>query len=437
MSAVLVRVPHRATTRVSAASAALFRIGFGLVGLILVVRFFENGWIDTQLVDPPYHFTYPWLDWVKPLPRPWMHLHFGVIALAAVGVTLGYRYRLSVAVFALSIAYVEAIDRALYLNHYYWMVLTAVVMVFLPLHAAFSLDARRGRVDASFIPLWVVWLLRFQVGMVYFFAGLAKVNSDWLLRAEPLSTWLPARSELWLIGPILTLPVTAYLLSWAGVVFDLTIVGWLSWRRTRPYAYAVLVGFHVVTWMLFPSIGLFPLLMSLSAQVYFEPGWPERFRRVAPAGSPSARTRLSPGWVVIALGYVLVMTVIPLRHHLIPGDVKWTGEGYLGSWQVMLTEKSSSATFIVTDRATGDSWAIPPPQYLTERQRMVMATDPVMIRQTAQLIAEDMGGRVEVAADVRISFNGRASRQFTDPDVVVSGPGRPPVSAFVVAQPST
>jgi hypothetical protein len=48
-----------------------------------------------------------------------------------------------------------------------------------------------------------------------------------------------------------------------------------------------------------------------------------------------------------------------------------------------------------------------------------------------------MGGSVEVAADVRISFNGRASRQFTDPDVVVSGPGRPPVSAFVVAQPST
>ena len=48
------------------------------------------------------------------------------------------------------------------------------------------------------------------------------------------------------------------------------------------------------------------------------------------------------------------MVFIPLRHHLIPGDVKWTGEGYLGSWQVMLSEKSASADFIVTDPDSGD-----------------------------------------------------------------------------------
>src|SRR5688572_30326771 len=52
---------------------------------------------------------------------------------------------------------------------------------------------------------------------------------------------------------------------------------------------------------------------------------------------------------------------------------------------------------------------------------MVMATDPVMIHQTARLIADDLGGPVEVAADVRLSFNGRISRQFTDPEVVISG----------------
>lgn len=34
--------------------------------------------------------------------------------------------------------------------------------------------------------------------------------------------------------------------------------------------------------------------------------------------------------------------------------------------------------------------------------------------------ADDLGGRVEVAADVRLSFNGRTSRQFTDPEVVIS-----------------
>ncbi|MET0697493.1 MAG: HTTM domain-containing protein, partial [Acidimicrobiia bacterium] len=373
----------RAAEEVSAASGALFRIGFGIVGVVLVVRFFARGWIETLLIEPAYHFSYPGFEWVRVWPEPWMHLHFLVIGLAALGIAIGYRYRLSAGLFALSLGYVELIDRSLYLNHYYWLVLTAAVMVFLPLNATLSLDARHGRVRTpGRYPAWVIWMLRFQVGMVYVFAGLAKLNGDWLLRAEPLSTWLPARSEMWLIGPVLTLPVVAYLFSWAGALFDLTIVGWLSWRPSRPYAYVALVVFHTLTWLMFPSIGLFPLLMSLSALVFFDPAWLERFLPARKARVTSAPKRAGslhhPVWIGLGALYVMVMVALPLRHHLTPGDVKWTGEGYLGSWQVMLSEKSASADFVVTDRDTGESWKVPPPDYLTERQRMVMATDPVM-----------------------------------------------------------
>jgi hypothetical protein len=421
---------------VSAASLAVFRIGFGVVGMILVARFFGRGWIDTLLVDPVYHFPYPGFEWVRAWPPPWMHIHFLIIGLAASGIALGYRYRLSAAVFAVSLGYVELIDRSLYLNHYYWVVLTGAVMAFLPLHASWSIDSRAGR-SPTVHPAWVVWALRFQVGMVYFFAGLAKLNTDWLIRAEPLATWLPARSEAWLMGPLLTLPAAAYVMSWAGAFFDLTIVGWLSWRRTRPVAYGMLVAFHTVTWVLFPSIGLFPLLMTLSALVFFEPDWPERFLAAGVPRPSASSARVSPTWIALGAGYVLLMIALPLRHHLAPGDVKWTGEGYLGSWQVMLSEKSASATFIVTDPSTGDTWAVPPPDYLTERQRMVMATDPVMIRQTAELVATEIGGGVGVAADVKLSFNGRLNQQFTNPEMVISGsPVSDPIPGFLIAQPS-
>ena len=442
-------IRSRAAEEVSAASGALFRIGFGIVGVILVFRFFARGWIESLLIEPAYHFSYPGFEWVRVWPEPWMHVQFLVIGLAALGIALGYHYRLSAALFALSLGYVELIDRSLYLNHYYWVVLTAGVMVFLPLNAAYSLDARRGRVRTpGSYPAWVIWMLHFQVGMVYVFAGLAKLNGDWLLRAEPLSTWLPARSDMWLIGPVLTLPVVAYLFSWAGAFFDLTIVAWLSWRPARPYAYVALVVFHTLTWLMFPSIGVFPLLMSLSALVFFDPAWPEHFlpqersdvRRGGPKGrrgSFGARHPLEPAWIGVGAIYVLIMIALPLRHHLTPGDVKWTGEGYLGSWQVMLSEKSASADFIVTDPATGKTWTVPPPEYLTERQQMVMATDPVMIRQTARLIADDLGGHVEVAADVRLSFNGRMSRPFTDPEVVISeAPLTEGIEGFILAQPS-
>ena len=42
------------------------------------------------------------------------------------------------------------------------------------------------------MPLGAVWLVRAQVGIVYVFVGLAKLNADWLLHGDPLRMWLPA-----------------------------------------------------------------------------------------------------------------------------------------------------------------------------------------------------------------------------------------------------
>jgi hypothetical protein len=156
--------------------------------------------------------------------------------------------------------------------------------------------------------------------------------------------------------------------------------------------------------------------MTLGATIYFPPEWPRRLTRTpdrrqeAPA---TPRRRLAPA---IAAVYVLAMVLLPLRHYVIPGDVKWTGAGYLGSWQVMLSEKSGSARFVVSDDA-GRTWVIPPPPYLTERQVSLMATSPDLIIQVAEEISHDMG--VSVAADVRLSMNGRPSVQFTNPAFVV------------------
>ena len=238
-----------------------------------------------------------------------------------------------------------------------------------------------------------------------------------------------------MIGPLLAIPATALVMAWLGALFDLTIVCWLSVRRTRPYAFATLVGFHTITWLLFPAIGVFPLLMTISATVFFEPAWPRRFLSApAPATSEPrfSMGRLGVGVVALYLG---LMVMLPLRHHLIPGDVKWTGEGYLGSWQVMLTEKSASTTFLVTDPDNGRTWTVPAPPVLTARQQAVLGTDPVMIMQTADLIASELGG-VSVAADVDLSFNGRPSTQYTDPSVdLTSLSHRDPVREWLMAEP--
>ena len=411
-------VMERASLPVDPRSAAVFRIGFGLAGLLLVWRFLARGWVESLFLDPVFHFPYPGFEWVRVWPAWGMYAHFALIGVAAAGILIGYRTRICAAVFAVLLAYVELIDRTLYLNHYYWVVLTAAVLVFLPVDRAYAIDSHRRQAGSErhWIPAGVVWLLRFQVGMVYFFAGLAKINSDWLLHGEPLATWLPARADIPLIGPLLAITATAVIASWMSAVFDLTIVFWLSYRRTRLVAFVVAAVFHLSTWILFPSIGLFPLLMTMSALVFFDPDWPQRFVPSRSEFLPSPGLLVQRSWIGVTVLYLLLMVALPLRHYVIPGDVKWTGEGYLGSWQVMLSEKSGSAIFIVTDPRSGDSWRVPSPSYLTPRQQVVMATDPIMIKQTANLIAHDLGG-VQVAADVVLSFNGRSSTQFTNPTV--------------------
>src|SRR5690606_40341744 len=97
--------------------------------------------------------------------------------------------------FAVGLSYVPLIDVSTYLNHYYLAALLAWLLAVSPAHRAYSVDAWRNgwtqrHVSAGWLSLW-----RVQVGLVYFFAGMAKAQSDWLLHAQPLRIWLGANTE--------------------------------------------------------------------------------------------------------------------------------------------------------------------------------------------------------------------------------------------------
>ena len=241
-AALLVRTLDRAAALgarpVDASSAAVFRIVFGLVGLIAVVRFFAYGWIDQLYLDAARHFTYVGFGWVQPLPDAAMYAHFVLLGALSLAIAVGYHYRLAAALFFVGFTYVELIDKTTYLNHYYLISLASLLMIFLPLDRVWSVDAwrraRRGAARPAAIPVRVIWLLRAQLAAIYLFAGSAKLNPDWLLEAQPLRIWLHNRADMPLLGPLFAEPATAYLMSYAGALFDLTIVAWLLWGAFAP-----------------------------------------------------------------------------------------------------------------------------------------------------------------------------------------------------------
>jgi vitamin K-dependent gamma-carboxylase len=415
---------------VDAASLVVFRVTYGVLMAGAVVRFVAHGRVAEHYLEPTHFFTYPGLGWIHPWPGPWMYVHVAVMGVCAVLVAIGLVYRWAAIAFTALFAYAHLCDRTHYLNHYYLVILLGVLLALLPLGDAGSVDAwlrarRTGRPAPRTLPAWALWALRGQLAVVYVFGGVAKLQPDWMIHAQPLTTWLAANAELPVLGPLLAAPWLPLAASWSAALFDLTIPAWLSWRRSRPWAYAVAVAFHLLTAKLF-RIGLFPWLMIVLTPIFFGPDWPRRLwarlsgtRTVAPApGEPRPPGR--------ALGAVLLVhaalqVAVPLRFLAYPGHHLWTEQGFRFAWKVMVMEKSGVADFIVRDPDTGREWRVPPTAYWTRYQAAMMATQPDMILQAAHVVADDHRRRgvrrPEVRADVFVSLNGRPARRLVDPAV--------------------
>jgi vitamin K-dependent gamma-carboxylase len=407
--------------RVDGSSLAAFRVIFGALLAIASARFVLKGAVQEHYLAP--HVFFPWgeLSWWKPLPGAGMYALWW--ALAALGVTLsvGLFTRASAALFCLLFTYAHGIDRTHYLNHYYLVSLLTALMVVLPVGGLWSVDAWRRGAPVQTVPAWALALLRFQVGCVYFFGGVAKLKGDWLLRAQPLKIWLPAAQDVPLLGPLLRLPQTPWIMSWTGALYDLSIPFLLLHARTRPAAYAAVVIFHTATGMLF-NIGMFPLFMVGASLLFLPPSWPRRWLGrpavAAGEGAPLA------GWGRALLAtYVGLQLLVPLRHWVYPGDVLWTEDGFRFAWNVMLIEKTGSVEFTVVDRRTGRREVVRNREHLTPVQEKAMAAQPDLLLTFAHHLARHhraQGKEVAVQADAWVSLNGRPPARLVDPTMDLS-----------------
>lgn len=412
---------------VDIAGLVVFRIAFGLAVAAFAFKQLTGGALDYHYARPKFHFSYWGFEWVAPLPGAGMPILFAVLLFAACCVALGLFYRLSIAVTFLTFTYVFLLEQTLYNNHYYLIVLLSLLMIFMPLDRAFSIDVlRRPSLALATAPLWVLWLLRFQLGIVYFYGGIAKLNPDWL-HGQPMRMWLELKSSYPLIGQHFTEDWCVQLFVWGGTLLDLFAVPLLLWRPTRSWMFTVTVLFHIMNATLF-HIGIFPWLMIVATTVFFPPSWPRRLLRMPQLVTLSQNVSVEATWTyqrrlaVSLLGaYVLFQTAIPLRHYFYPGDASWTEEGHHFSWRMMLREKQSGIRFIGRTADGSHEGVIDIRPYLNERQAAVMCRNPEFIRQFAHWLADEsrrrLGQEVEIRARVLVSLNGRKPQLLIDPRV--------------------
>ncbi len=429
MTNTLTHIAKKLNKQVAIFPLATFRVLFGALMLFSTIRFWYYGWIEDFYITPSYFFSYFGQEWIQPYSATFIYGLFIIMGVSAFMILLGMFYRMASLLFFLSFTYVELIDKTTYLNHYYFVSLIAFLLIFIPAHRAFSIDSKLFPSIRSFnVPRWSILALQCQITILYFFAGVAKLNYDWLFEAQPMGLWLQSKTDLPLIGSLFEYDLTAFVFSWTGALFDLSIAFLLFSKKLRPVGYAAVVTFHLLTWWLFP-IGIFPWVMIGCTLIFFSIEWHERIwsfisrkRQISDIAMPEI---VPTRWVsssilgLLAIHFIIQLTV-PMRHVLHENDLYWTEHGYRFSWRVMLMEKTGHLEFRVRDIATQKESIVDPSNYFTSFQQRQLVTQPDMILQAAHLIHTDFqrkGRDVEIYANSFSSLNGKKHRQFVNPEV--------------------
>ena len=424
------------------APLAIFRIVFGAILFFSIIRFLLNGWVSELYIEPQLYFPYYGFEWVKPFSAPFMYALFISLAISFLFQALGLFYK-AASIYSFAVfTYIELIDKSNYLNHYYFVSIICLLLIFVPAHRYFSLDVwRKNVLKITHVPNYFIFIFQLQLAIVYFYAGLAKLNYDWMVNALPLKIWLPSKSNLPLFGTLLQKEWVAYLFSWSGAFYDLCIPFLLFYKRTRIWAYLLVIVFHLLTYALF-QIGMFPFIMIGATLIFFS----EEFHLnvISKANKLinykhtsieliGEKPRAEPILNIIRMNrniaffsfFIFLQITIPMRYLLYPNNLYWTEEGYRFSWRVMLMEKAGYAIFKVQDPKTNLKWEVKNYEFLTPNQEKMMSTQADMILQYAQFLEkhyqENGINNPVIKAEVYVTLNGRPSQLFIDSSLNLTG----------------
>ncbi|MCH8566894.1 MAG: HTTM domain-containing protein [Balneolales bacterium] len=452
--------------QVSASSLGLFRILFGAVLAWKSVTYLTSGLIPWLWVYPDFNFYYGFFSWVKAFPEPVLYGLFVILLGCAFCIITGFLFRMATTAAFIIQLYFFLLEQAHYLNHEYLVLIINLLLIFIPADRCYSIKNRSAKNTIAF---GYVLLLQLQIGLVYFFGGIAKINTDWL-NGAPMNIWLPEVTDFPVLGPFFAEQSIALIFSYSGLIIDLVALPLLLLPKTRSWMAIILLGFHLMNDRLF-QIGIFPWFMIASLVLYFRAGWPEAVRKKFMASTTAVKgiytifflaggfsslffhegisavpflvtglvfvmlfsafdetvpqeselitkssapaDYIKPGLMVFFSIWLFFQIVVPLRHFTIPGNPSWTEEGHRFSWQMKLRTKSCTDQFYTWDFEKEELKAIPRGYKLWEWQHDVMVSRPHMILQYANVLSKayDNG---PIFADISCSLNGNPPRRLLD-----------------------
>lgn len=225
---------------------ALARIGLGLAGLINTVELYVvlGGIAGGRLARPFFH-------WVPPVTPDAALLLMAIGVTATVAIITGVGTSAGAAVYSVTTATALLWDQQTYSSHQVLLLLLTTYLVFARSDRAYSLARRTG--PRPGVPWWPQLLMMTQLSALYFFAGVSKINHEFL-SGGPLSGWVRFSLPEWVVAPMamativtevlvlaigLWVPRVRVLAVAAGVCLHLSIVIMLAGNTVALIAFAL------------------------------------------------------------------------------------------------------------------------------------------------------------------------------------------------------
>lgn len=389
----------------------IFRI---LLGLLIVAESFGAillGWVEAVFIQSKFTFNFIGFDFLQFLHGEKMYAYFFVMGIFGLLITFGLFYRFAMASFTIMWTTVYLIQKESYNNHYYFLILICVIMIFLPANGKLSVDAKLfPKIKQTKIPRWMPYLLLFQLAILYFYAAIAKLYPDWL-DGTFSKILLNGITQRQFFLDIFNQKWFLLFYAYAGILFDMLVMPALLWKKTRKLAILASFGFHLFNAYSL-KIGIFPFL-ALSFIVLLYDSIPLKFLKNEQEISPNKNfnTKL---FVVFFVPFFIVQLVMPLRHHFIKGDVLFTEEGHRLAWRMMLRERKGNLNIKVVDKKTKEFYYYSYGRELTPKQIKILSNSPDVIWQYCQRIKNESKKPISIFVECSVSINRRPYYKLID-----------------------
>nr|XP_045599854.1 vitamin K-dependent gamma-carboxylase-like [Procambarus clarkii] len=294
----LARLLHRPC---DPAALAATRVMFGVLMVLDVPQERGLGVADVKWGDPNT-CRFPLLSFLTPPPLPYMVLLYGLLLLCAALMVVGWRWRAVCTTFVACYWYVFLLDKTTWNNHSYLYGLLASILLVSDPHRCWSAEVGGdGLSGASHVPLWNYTLLRAQLFLLYFLAGVKKVDLDWLSGYS-----MQRLAQHWVFTPFRVFltddNIDFFVVHLGGFALDSSLGFLLFFDASRPVGLVLGAAFHLMNAQIF-SIGMFPWVCLVTLPIFCSTSWPrpflEAFSSLLPAShtlpNPVSTSGLTPG----------------------------------------------------------------------------------------------------------------------------------------------